>query len=133
MIKSKHKYYANPSFLCAKEEGFGEGVRHEIYYCGRRKGCWGEILPGRKGIRNRWLELVGVCLQFRPLVQLIDKRNSGIPSDRNLLRVQWPQGATGGPPRRGHGPKCSLHTEIFLPEGWERLDTRPAPRSGCVL
>lgn len=68
MIKSKHKYYANPSFLCAKEDGFGEGVRHEIYYCGRRKGCRGEFLPGRKGIRNRWLGLVGVCLQFRPLV-----------------------------------------------------------------
>ena len=67
MIKSKHKYYANP-FLCAKDDGFGEGVRHEIYYCGRRKGCRGEFLPGRKGIRNRWLRLVGVCLQFRPLV-----------------------------------------------------------------
>ncbi|XP_043756675.1 formin-2-like [Cervus elaphus] len=39
------RYYANPSFLCAKEEGFGEGVRHEIYFCGQRKGCRGEFLP----------------------------------------------------------------------------------------
>lgn len=101
-----------------------------------RKGCWGEILPGRKGMRNRCLELVGVCLQFRPLVQLIDKGTPRIPSDRNLpFGFSGPKEPQEGHPRRGHGPKCSLHTaEIFLPEGWERLDTRPAPEIGvCPL
>ncbi|XP_074208779.1 uncharacterized protein LOC141574980 [Camelus bactrianus] len=103
------------------------GVRNEIYYYGQRKGCRGEFLPGRKGMRSRglqgwWVFAYSSGLQF----QLIDKRNSGIPSDGNHLRFQQPQGATGGPPRRGHGPRCSLHTEIFPSR---RLGTprQPAP------
>ena len=35
MIKSKHKYYANPSFLCAKDDGFGEGVSQPWDFFGR--------------------------------------------------------------------------------------------------
>lgn len=44
-----------------------------------------------------------------------------------------PRGATGGPPRRGHGQRCSLHTEVFPSRGCGRLDTPPRPETGVCL
>lgn len=89
----------------------------------------------RKGIRSRvlqgwWVFAYSSGLQF----QLIDKRNSGIPRDGNHLRFEQPPGATGGPPLRSHGRRCSFYAEVFPSR---RLGTpqHPAPPEilGCVF
>lgn len=68
-------------------------------------------------------------LQFH----LTDKRNSGIPSAGHYLGFEPPRRATGGPPRRGHERRCSLHTEVCPSRGWERLCTPPRTETGVCL
>lgn len=109
-------------------------MRSGIYYCGRRKACGGECLPRQERDRERvlqgwWVFAYSSGLRF----QLRDKRSSGIPSDGNHLGFEQPQGATGGPPRRGHGRRCSLHTEVSLSRRLGTPRHPPRPEIGVCL
>lgn len=65
-------------------------------------------------------------------LQLIDKRNSGIPSDRTTSVCAAPRSHRGATSQRPQ-TRCKLHTEVFPSRGWERLNTPPHPEIGVCL
>lgn len=65
-------------------------------------------------------------------LQLIDKRNSGIPSDRTTSVCAAPRSHRGATSQRPQ-TRCNLHTEVFPSRGWERLNTPPHPEIGVCL